>query len=87
MTTVYVPSRNWDSPTPATASECAPLPPPEPLACGWGAGGIPIPTRGQTLWYSIFIIGEKAEHAAYSVVTTIGGEKKFYLDLQKYDTE
>ncbi len=45
------PRWNWDSPTPSLASECAP--PPEPkvgggsLACGWGVGGVPIPTTGE----------------------------------------
>jgi hypothetical protein len=45
--------RNWDSPTPPAAGECAP--PPQPfgpggggtLACEGGVGGVPIPTRGQ----------------------------------------
>ncbi len=51
--------RNWDSPTPhPQAGECA------PLHFGSGGGGahslggdglgIPIPTRGHTLWYSVF---------------------------------
>jgi hypothetical protein len=31
------PRRNWDSPIPSLASECAPPP-------GWGVGGVPIPT-------------------------------------------
>ncbi len=49
--------RNWDSPTPLAAGECAPLPPFDP---GGGGGhtrlrerGVPIPTRGHTLWCSI----------------------------------
>jgi len=25
------------------------------LACGRGVGGLPIPTRGHTLWYSVYI--------------------------------
>jgi hypothetical protein len=53
--------RNWDSPNPSLASECAP--PPRTggeggtLACGWGVGGVLIPTTG-----------EKAYHSAYSVM-------------------
>jgi hypothetical protein len=51
--------RNWDSPTPSAAGEYAP-----PLgpgkgahsACGRGDGRVPIPTRGHTLWCSIYII-------------------------------
>jgi hypothetical protein len=27
-----------------------------PLACGRGGGGVPIPTRGHTLWYFIMYI-------------------------------
>jgi hypothetical protein len=50
--------RNWDSPTPSAAGECAP-----PLWSGgrgtfageWGGGRVPILTRGHTLWYSIYI--------------------------------
>ncbi len=51
--------RNWDSPPPLAAGECAP-----PtlwsggegtLACGLRGGGVPIPTRGHTLWCSINI--------------------------------
>jgi hypothetical protein len=51
---------NWDSPTPSPAGECAP---PPPLVQGDGTqslavdreswGGVPIPTRGQALWYSV----------------------------------
>ncbi len=52
------PRRNWDSPNPSLASECAP--PPRTgwgtLACGFGVGGVPIPTT----W-------EKAKHSAYFV--------------------
>ncbi len=62
--------RNWDSSTPSPASECA-APPPPPrnqrrrgggtLTCGWGGGGVPIPTTGKklstlpTLWYYLRI--------------------------------
>jgi hypothetical protein len=46
------PRRNWDSPNPSLASECAP--PPEPggggtHACWLGVGGVPIPTTGEKL--------------------------------------
>jgi hypothetical protein len=50
--------RNLDSPIPSTAGECSP---PHlwirrgTLACGRGDGGVPIPRRGHTLWYSICI--------------------------------
>ncbi len=46
-------------PTPLTASECCP--PPlwvqggDTIACG-GGDGDPIPTKGQTLWYSMYTI-------------------------------
>ncbi len=43
------PRRNWDSPNPSPAREFAL--PHEPggdtLACGWGGGGVPIPTTGE----------------------------------------
>ncbi len=44
------PRRNWDSPNPSLASECAP--PPDPgwggtLACEGGVGGVPFPTTGE----------------------------------------
>ncbi len=50
--------RNWDSPNPLPASECGP-----PPALGGGAhslaergvGRVPIPTRGHTLWYSLYL--------------------------------
>jgi hypothetical protein len=51
--------RNWDSPNPSPEGECAPLPP--VLGGGHtrqgerGYGRVPIPTRGQTLWYSLYI--------------------------------
>jgi hypothetical protein len=50
--------RNWDSPTPPSAGECVPswFMGEGKLACGRGVGGVPIPTRGHTLWYSIYII-------------------------------
>jgi hypothetical protein len=51
--------RNWDSPSPSPARECAPFPP----LWYWGGGGtlagekgsgrVQIPTRGHTLWYSL----------------------------------
>ncbi len=50
--------RNWDSPNPTPACECAP-----PPFGSWGRGTladerggerVPIPTRGHTLWYSIY---------------------------------
>jgi hypothetical protein len=50
---------NWDSPNLSPAGECAPC----PFGSGGrgtldgerGGGRVPIPTRGHTLWYSIFI--------------------------------
>ncbi len=50
--------RNWDSPNPSPASECAPHPLVQAggtLACGRGVGEVQIPTRGHTLWYSVYI--------------------------------
>ncbi len=50
--------RNWDSPNPSPACECAS--PPRfwgrgTLACERGVGRVPIPTRGHRLWYSLYI--------------------------------
>ncbi len=49
--------RNWDSPNPSPAGECAP---PASggsgtLACERGVGRVPIPTRGHTLQYFLYI--------------------------------
>ncbi len=49
--------RHWDSPNPSPAGECAP---PRfwgggTLASERGVGRVPIPTRGHTLWYSLYI--------------------------------
>jgi len=43
--------RNWDSPNPSLASECAHSPEPGggALACGWEVGGVPISTTGKKL--------------------------------------
>jgi hypothetical protein len=58
------PRPNWDPPSPSLASECAPPPGTGggggTLACGWGVGGVPIPTTG-----------EKAQHSAYSVTFSV----------------
>ncbi len=50
--------RNWESPNPSPAGECAV--PPSPGSGGRGTfagdrggGRVPIPTRGHTLWYSL----------------------------------
>jgi hypothetical protein len=51
-------NRNWVSPTPSPAGERAPPPGSGDrgtLACGRGGGGVSIPTRGQTLWCSMYI--------------------------------
>ncbi len=46
-------------PTPLAEGECAPHPLVRggegTLACGRGVGGVPVPTRGNTLWCSIYI--------------------------------
>jgi hypothetical protein len=51
--------RNWDSPNPSTAGEwCAPPPVSGgrgTLAGERGVGRVPIPTRGHSLWYSLYI--------------------------------
>ncbi len=55
---------NWDSPTPTHGGECVPHPPlvlffwggGSTLACGRGGGGVPIRTKGHTLWYSLCIL-------------------------------
>jgi hypothetical protein len=53
--------RNWDSPNPSPAGECAPPPvlgggaPRGTLACEKGVGRVPVPTRGHTLSYSLYI--------------------------------
>ncbi len=60
------PRRNWDSPPTPLLPASVPLPP-EPgeggqwgtLSCGWGVGGVPIPTTGKklstlpTLWSAV----------------------------------
>ncbi len=52
--------RNRDSRNPSPTGECAPPPPPGSggkgtLAGERGVGKVPIPTRGHTLWYSLYI--------------------------------
>jgi hypothetical protein len=43
---------SWDPPTPSPAGECVPpLVPGDTRSLGVG-GGVPIRTRGKTLWYS-----------------------------------
>ncbi len=57
-TRLFLQSSNWfPPPTPSHAGECVPLlvPGGDTLACGKGNGGVPIPTRGQTLWHSRYI--------------------------------
>ncbi len=57
--------RNWDSPNPYPASECALPPGPKGgrahSLADEGGGGVPIPTTG-----------EKAQHSAYTVVLPPG---------------
>ncbi len=51
--------RNWDSPNPSPAGECAPSfgsVGRGTLAGERGGGRVPIPTRGHTLWYSIMCV-------------------------------
>ncbi len=56
---LFLQRRNWNSPTPLGAGGCAPPhfgPGGEgTLACGKGVGGVPIPTRGHTLWCSVYV--------------------------------
>jgi len=64
--------RYWDSPNPSTAGECA-LPPLVPggrgtLAGERGGGRVPIPTRGPTLWYSLYIYVLSGIHHLYRTV-------------------
>ncbi len=51
--------QNWDSPNPSPAGECAPPPGSGGRGTHIGERGvgrvpIPIPTRGHTLWYSLY---------------------------------
>ncbi len=60
MLSFFSSRRNWDSPNPLPAGECAPPPPPGSggrgtLAGERGVGRVPIPTRRHTLWYSLYI--------------------------------
>ncbi len=48
-------SRDWDSPNPSPAGECAP----HPLLPGEVAHSlarVPIPTSGHTLWYTLYVL-------------------------------
>ncbi len=58
MLSFFSSRRNWNSPTPLAAGECAP-PPFDPggghTRLREGVGGVPIPTRGHKLWCSIYI--------------------------------
>ncbi len=52
--------RNWNSPNPSPAGECAPPPFPPvwgegTLAGERGVGRVPIPTTGHSLWESLYI--------------------------------
>ncbi len=42
--------QNWDSPNPSPAGECA-----RPLVGAHSLARVPIPTRGHTLWYLLYI--------------------------------
>ncbi len=58
MLSFFSSRRNWDSPSPSPAGECAP--PPRfwgrgKLAGERGVGRVAIPTRGHTLWYSLYM--------------------------------
>ncbi len=49
--------RNWDSPNPSPAGECAPFGSggKGTLAGERAVGRVPVPTKGHTLWYSVNI--------------------------------
>ena len=61
LLSIFSSRRNWDSPNPSPAGECVPPP--------FGSGGrgtlagerggaygrVPIPTRGHTLWHSLYV--------------------------------
>ncbi len=60
MLSFFSSRRKWDSPTPHLQASLPPPPPPGSgrrgtLAGKRGVGGVPIPTRGHTLWYSLYI--------------------------------
>jgi hypothetical protein len=57
MPSFFSSRRNWDSPNPSPAGECAPSlgGGAHSLARGGGGGRVPIPTKGNTLWYSVNI--------------------------------
>ncbi len=53
------PRRNWDSPNPSLARECAPPPrirgrAHSPAGEGLGVGEVPIPTTGEKAWHSAY---------------------------------
>ncbi len=55
---LFLSRRNWDSPTPHRQAVCPHSLVPKgrgTLACVRGGEGVPIPTRGHTLWYSMNI--------------------------------
>jgi hypothetical protein len=65
------PRRNWDSPNPSLASECAHPPP----ARTWGGGGEGTLAAGDGLWPcgspNIDDLRKKAFHSNYSVPKTL----------------
>ncbi len=67
MLSIFSSRRNWDSPNPSPAGECAPPPPrfwgEGTLAGERGVGRVPIPTRGHTqvvlFIYTYYVIKSK----------------------------
>ncbi len=74
---IFSSRRNWDAPNPSPAGEC--VPPPGSGGRGthtrWrerGGGRVPIPTRGHTLWYSLYITVRTLCKACSRIPKSIG---------------
>jgi hypothetical protein len=70
--------RKWDSPNPSPAGECALPPPPGSggrgtLAGERGVGRVSIPTRGHTLWYSLYTVNVLCERTVGYLYKHISG--------------
>jgi hypothetical protein len=82
---------NWDSPNPSPARECSPSPFGSggrgTLAGERGGGRVPIPTRGHTLWYSIYVCTLCVEHTRTGTAQTAVEQTCFYFCSMEWNSE